>query len=441
MRPAAALDLRRLKAALWALGLGCSLPPSEGLTRFEFILVTLLKLKHFLEPQQFSGEETASGAAEGTSLFPGGDVSMRGTAATALTAIKTPEERIQLLQQLSDFMQQRLGVGLSVSSLAAAEGPAVSELCRLMEPLAAATKAALKRRQQGPANPAASGAGEEALGSTEAIPANDEALLKNPSSETVEKIKSSAVKLLSSLQWFYGEAQVAERKAAASFLEDLLGGRGPPEALQEGDSQGASEGGPPPVDESYSRGRALLLQRLEQARAEAAEVERNNEVLENHIREIKEKIKAADNDAERLKRQLLLLKRAHGSSGGPAAAGAAASEYQVQQQQQQKLREVYLDYARRSAACDALMASVEDLADRAEAAAALSRRRMHEAARQRVLQHEAAAAAAAGASAAYSHSSACIDTLCEALSEELGPSLAASGHLCTEGSELDLTTF
>ncbi|KAL8441216.1 hypothetical protein Emag_007360 [Eimeria magna] len=405
MRHAAALDLRRLKGSLWALGLGSLLPLPRG-PCLDFILSTLLKIKHIIEPPQFTAEETLAASAEEASLSLGASEA----AAAALAAFKTPEEKKQLLQRLADFMQQRVGVSLDVSTLAAAEGPAVSELCRLTEALAAAAKAALKRHQQGPTEAPGSKEEEETVGSPQAIPAKDEDLCKNTSEETVENIKRSASKLLSSLQWFYGEAQIAEREAAASFLNDLLGGaEGPPEAPKEGAPQEASEGGPPSDEESYTRGRALLLQRLEQARAEAAEMERNNEALESQIREMKEKIKTADNDAERLKRQLLLLKRAHVNSGlSAAAAGAAAAEDRVQQQQQEKLRELYLEYARRSAACDALMASVEDLADRAEAAAALSRRRMHEAARQRVLQQEAAAAAAAagGASAAYSHTSA-----------------------------------
>ncbi|KAL8442158.1 hypothetical protein Emed_007414 [Eimeria media] len=438
MRPAAALDLLRLKASLWTLGLECLLPHSRGLSRLELILLTLVQLKHLLEPPQFTGEETAAAtAAEEAPLSPGG----KEAAAAVLAAFKTPEERRQLLQRLVEFMQQRVGVSLDVSSLAAAEGPAVSELCKLAETLAAAATAALKRQQQGNSDASASREGEEAGGSTLAIPAQYENLSKNASEETVEKIKRSASKLLSSLQWYYGEAQIEERKAAASFLDELLGGgegpqgnpkEGAPQgAPNEGAPQGAPEGGPPSDEESYARGRALLLQRLEQARAEAAEVERNNETLESQIAEIKEKIKAADNDAERLKRQLLLLKRAHVTSGPSSAAAAAAGEDRVQQQQQEKLRELYLEYARRSAACDALMASVEDMADKAEEAAALSRRRMHEAARQRVLQQEAAAAAAGASSFAYTHSSAVRPTpthVSPFVSSQLLPNKKQRGH-------------
>ncbi|KAL8427296.1 hypothetical protein ACSSS7_007795 [Eimeria intestinalis] len=424
MTLAAAVDLRRLKSSLIALGLDCSLPPSGGLTRLDFILLTLLKLKRLIGPPRYAAEETilvASADGADAPLSPGigdGHPATKASAAGALEAFKTEEDKRQLLKHLVDFMQQRVGIALHIPSLIAADGSSVSELCRLTETLAEASRAALKRQQQACVTDAATdGVDDEGVSAT-----LEETSIT--SDKTVERIEQSAAKLLSSIQWFYGEAQVAERRAAESFLDDLLGceggpmGGGPEKELPPtGGPQGPPVGRPSPDDEKHMRGRALLLQRLEQVRNEVAEGERRIEVLENQIKGIKTKIETADNDAERLKRQLLLLKRGHGSnSGGSDADGAAdtAAEDRVQRQQQQLLRELYVEYARRSAVCDALMASVEDLADRAEAAEALSRRRMHEAARQRILQQEAAAAApssAAGTSAAYSHTSAMVGAI------------------------------
>lgn len=176
-----------------------------------------------------------------------------------------------------------------------------------------------------------------------------------------------ADKVLASLQWFFGEEQAAERKAASDFLQALLSPEGPPGTA------------------ASLCGRALLEHQLQQTRNEVAEAERNSEALASQVRELKEKIRGAELDADRLSKQLLLLRRSQGS--------AAASEEQQQEEMQEKLRQLYLQYARRSAACDSLMASVEDIATRAEAAAAQNRRRLQEA-RQRLLLEQAAAASA-----------------------------------------------
>lgn len=132
-------------------------------------------------------------------------------------------------------------------------------------------------------------------------------------------------------------------------------------------------------------GRALLEHQLQQCRIVVAVEEGRNEALASQVRELKEKIRAAETDADRLNKQLLLLQ---GSLG--AAVGAEEKE---QQEMQEKLRQLYLEYARRSAVCDTLMASVEDMASRAEAAAAQNRCRLQEA-RQRLLLEQAAGASA-----------------------------------------------
>ncbi|CDJ50376.1 hypothetical protein EBH_0033080 [Eimeria brunetti] len=168
----------------------------------------------------------------------------------------------------------------------------------------------------------------------------------------------------------------------------------------------------------------MLGEQLGRIREELADMQRSNEALASQVQELKEKILAAERNEDRLSKQLLLLGRSQNSA-------LAAAEEQQQREMQEQLRQLYIQYARRSAVCDTLTASVEAIAGRAEALAAQNRLRLQEARQQLRLEHAAAASAT-------DTQTNCMDTLCGGMSEDMGLTLASSEQLCTEGSELDL---
>lgn len=141
---ASALELRRLTAALWTLGVRSPLP-CRNQSRSNFVLLTLLKLQYLIEPPRFACDGVDTQVSPPASLHSG-DPS-QGAAAAAVEAAKTPKERLQLLQHVAVFMLQRVGILLDLAALYRAEGPAVAELLRLAETLAAAAKASLERQQ------------------------------------------------------------------------------------------------------------------------------------------------------------------------------------------------------------------------------------------------------------------------------------------------------
>ncbi|CDJ27141.1 uncharacterized protein EMH_0029270 [Eimeria mitis] len=178
------------------------------------------------------------------------------------------------------------------------------------------------------------------------------------------------------------------------------------------------------IPASSNSSRALLGEQLHRSRQGLLDLERSNEALASQVQELKEKIRGAEQNADRLNKQLLLL-------GRPQNSALAAAEEQQQREMQEQLRQLYIQYARRSAVCDTLTASVEAIAGRAEAAAAQNRLRLQEARQQLQLEQSAAASAT-------DTQTNCMDTLCGGMSEEMGLTLASSEQLCTEGSELDL---
>lgn len=176
-------------------------------------------------------------------------------------------------------------------------------------------------------------------------------------------MKYGVEEVLSSIDRFYGKAQAGERKRAGEFLQGLL-------------AQKDVSGGSP----ALSR-RGLLEEQLRRSRSALANVEKNNDTLVSQVQELNERIRGEERNAERLSKQLLLLRRSQVSG--------AASEAQQELEMQEQLRELYIQYARCSAVCDTLTASVEDIASRAEAAAAQNSRRQQEA-RQQLLLEQAA---------------------------------------------------
>ncbi|XP_026190175.1 uncharacterized protein LOC34618872 [Cyclospora cayetanensis] len=325
MITASAVELRRLVAAMWSLGFDCALPCGKD-SRSDFVLQTLLKLQYIINPPGFAFEEGDTNLFLSAYGFPSMPARLAAAAATTAKAAKTPKERLQLLQHAANFLSQETGITLDIPVLLRADGAAISELLRLAEPLAAATKASL-------------------------------------------------------------ETEASVSREASSLC-----------------------------------GRALLEQHIHEAQHAVVETEKNNEALACQVQELKRKIHATERDEDRLTKQLLLLRRSQGSGD--------TLEDEEQQEMQEKLRQLYLEYARRSAVCDTLMASVEDIANRAEAAAAQNRRRLREA-RQRWLVDQATAASGTEAQ------SNCIDTFCSGMSEDIGMTLATSEHMCTESSELD----
>lgn len=399
-------ELRRLTAALLGLGLECPLHwKEEGIN--DLVLHTLLRLKYVIEPPRFSCREgDASGSSSASCMYSD---PTRAEASAAVQAVTTSDDRLQLLQQIAAFMLHRTGIELDLTALFMAGGAAVSELRRLAETLSEATKASLEteaNRQSRKESARSDRDDERAVDTREAALSNSEISgSRHLSKSTAETVQSNAENVIDSLQRFFGEGPTAERRAVSDFLQAVL--------TPEGSAEGPCG----------LRGRALLEHQLQQCRIAVAEGEGRNEALASQLRELKEKIRAAETDADRLNKQLLLLQGSQGTAVG--------AEEKQQQEMQEKLRQLYLEYARRSALCDTLMASVEDMASRAEAAAAQNRCRLQEA-RQRLLLEQAA-----GASGTETQTN-CLDTLCGGISEDMGITLATSEQLCTEGSELDL---
>ncbi|OEH75286.1 hypothetical protein cyc_01952 [Cyclospora cayetanensis] len=412
MITASAVELRRLVAAMWSLGFDCALPCGKD-SRSDFVLQTLLKLQYIINPPGFAFEEGDTNLFLSAYGFPSMPARLAAAAATTAKAAKTPKERLQLLQHAANFLSQETGITLDIPVLLRADGAAISELLRLAEPLAAATKASLETEASGEASEKraeCSEKGEKAeqyKGLGEAFDVPNEQHARNRSSahiEAAKKVQSSVDMVTASLQCFYGEQQAAERIAMAEFTQAVV----TPDKVSR--------------EASSLCGRALLEQHIHEAQHAVVETEKNNEALACQVQELKRKIHATERDEDRLTKQLLLLRRSQGSGD--------TLEDEEQQEMQEKLRQLYLEYARRSAVCDTLMASVEDIANRAEAAAAQNRRRLREA-RQRWLVDQATAASGTEAQ------SNCIDTFCSGMSEDIGMTLATSEHMCTESSELD----
>lgn len=400
-----------------SLGLVCVLPVGGQDSRNEFILTTLLKLQYLIEPAQFPAE----GGEEGLVEFPqAGDTGVPSdpaerAAMSVVQEVKTHKDQLKLLQNLVAFMLQRVGVALELQALFRAGAEAVSELLRLSETLADAAKQA--------SHDQASKKVEKTTVHLQAVENGEGRVRREEPSEISQNFKEAlhtvqaqVEKVIVSVQSFYGKEQTEERRKTEEFLQALLAPEGP---------TGADVVAAAAVTASRSGSRALLGEQLDRSRQALMEVERRNEVLASQVQELKEKIRGEEQNADRLSKQLLLL----GGSQNPAL---AATEEQQQREMQEQLRQLYIQYARRSALCDTLTASVEAMAGRAEAAAAQNRLRLQEAMQQ--LQLEQAAAA----SATETHTN-CVDTLCGALSEDMGLTLASSEQLCTEGSELDLT--
>lgn len=197
------------------------------------------------------------------------------------------------------------------------------------------------------------------------------------SKEALHTVQAQVEKVIVSVQSFYGKEQTEERRKTEEFLQALLAPEGP---------TGADVVAAAAVTASRSGSRALLGEQLDRSRQALMEVERRNEVLASQVQELKEKIRGEEQNADRLSKQLLLL----GGSQNPAL---AATEEQQQREMQEQLRQLYIQYARRSALCDTLTASVEAMAGRAEAAAAQNRLRLQEAMQQLQLEQAAAASA------------------------------------------------
>ncbi|CDJ38109.1 hypothetical protein, conserved [Eimeria tenella] len=473
MTAASAVDLRRLVACMWILGQDCELPRGDENSRRDFILLTLLKLQYLIEPPLFTsenGEDEAvhHGACSSVASDSGGRV-----AAAAVREAKSPAKKLKLLQQVTTFMLQRVGIALDLRVLFRAEADAVAELLRLAESLAAAVQLSLNKKRETSSHKVK----ERGSSFSHTEPGREEARERSRANisedckATIHTVKYSVEEVLSSIDRFYGKAQAGEIKRAGEFLQALL--------AQKDVS----------ADSPALSNRGLLEEQLRRSRSALANVEKNNDTLLSQVQELKERIRGEERNAERLSKQLLLLRRSHVSG--------AASEAQQELEMQEQLRELYIQYARCSAVCDTLTASVEDIASRAEAAAAQNSRRQQEA-RQQLLLDQAATITATDAQSnvrqidstnnatslrktlpfvlPYPTLFACdalsesaqtvttvavfpmqrvdhyeqeqqkqwlhfIDTLCGGMTEDMGMTLATSEQLCTEGSELDLAAI
>ena len=202
------------------------------------------------------------------------------------------------------------------------------------------------------------------------------------SKEAVQAVQVQVERVLVSVQNFYGEEQTQERSKAGRFLQTVLASEASSaraavaaEAATEAASSSSS---------SSSSSRALLGEQLNRGRQALADVERSNEALASHVQELKERVRSAERNADRLSKQLLLLGRSQDSA-------LAAAEQQRQRDTQEQLRQLYVQYARKSAVCDTLTASMEANAGSAETAAAQNRLRLQQARQQVRLEHAAPA--------------------------------------------------
>ncbi|CDJ30929.1 uncharacterized protein EMH_0062510 [Eimeria mitis] len=282
------------------------------------------------------------------------------------------------MQRIAAFMLQRVGVALELQVLFRAEADAVYELLRLAETLADATRQALRGQitsQTGETTAQLPSNEEEGGGIKREKPSEISQTLH--SKEAVQAVQDHVGKVLVSVQSFYGEEEAGERRKAKEFLQAVLAPYG---------SSSSSAAAAAAIPASSNSSRALLGEQLHRSRQGLLDLERSNEALASQVQELKEKIRGAEQNADRLNKQLLLL-------GRPQNSALAAAEEQQQREMQEQLRQLYIQYARRSAVCDTLTASVEAIAGRAEAAAAQNRLRLQEARQQLQLEQSAAASA------------------------------------------------